>query len=254
MLEQTGRATEALCERVGLYLRLLIDATKGLLSPPWYGHFFLKHAEEIGVHSLPVVLLTALFTGMVLALQSYSAFHRFGADSMIAMVVSLSIVRELGPVLVGMMVAGRVGAAFAAEIGTMRVTEQIDALWTLSTDPLRYLVIPRILAAMFMLPMLVVIANFIGIFGGFAISTLMLEQNPNLYIEQTIDFMKPADFYSGIIKSAFFGLLIGTIGCAEGFYCQGGAQGVGKATTRAVVSICMSILIMDYILTSWMFT
>jgi len=151
------------------------------------------------------------------------------------------------------MVAGRVGASFAAELGTMRVTEQIDALWTLSTDPFRYLVTPRVLAVILMLPLLTVIADFIGIYGGYAISVFLLDQNPTVYIENTTVYMGLEDFYSGLVKACFFGLLIGVIGCTEGFNCKGGAAGVGTATTRAVVISCMSILVSDYFLTAWLF-
>lgn len=253
ILQSLGAMVERLLIQLGLYAMTLSQLSKRLLTSPRYPRLILDQAEEVGVQSLPVVLLTALFTGMVLALQSYIVFHRFAAESMISVVVSLSMVRELGPVLVGLMVAGRVGASFAAELGTMRVTEQIDALWTLSTDPMRYLIMPRVIAAVFMMPLLVVVSDFIGIYGGYAISVLMLDQNPAVYIEKTTQFMELKDFYSGLVKAGFFGMLIGVIGCTEGFNCRGGAEGVGHATTRAVVIACMSILISDYFLTAWMF-
>jgi len=252
-LSSIGAAVEFLFNRTGLYAQMLLQLIRKLGKPPWYGRQLLLQAEEVGVQSLPVVLLTALFTGMVLALQSYIVFHRFAAESLTGLVVSMSLVRELGPVLVGLMVAGRVGASFAAELGTMRVTEQIDALWTLSTDPFRYLVTPRVLAVILMLPLLTIIADFIGIYGGYAISVYLLDQNPTVYIENTTIYMELEDFYSGLIKAAFFGLLIGVIGCTEGFNCKGGAAGVGTATTRAVVISCMSILVSDYFLTAWLF-
>ncbi len=242
-----------LLAQLGLYAATLGQIASRILTAPRYPRLILEQAEEVGVQSLPVVLLTALFTGMVLALQSYIVFHRFAAESMIGVVVSLSMVRELGPVLVGLMVAGRIGASFAAELGTMRVSEQIDALWTLSTDPLRYLIMPRVIAAIVMMPLLVVVSDFIGIYGGYAISVFMLDQNPAVYMEKTTQFMELIDFYSGLIKAAFFGMLIGVIGCTEGFNCKGGAAGVGRSTTRAVVISCMSILISDYFLTAWMF-
>lgn len=252
-LASIGAGVEFTFNRTGLYALMLLQLLRKLGKPPWYGKQLLLQAEEVGVQSLPVVLLTALFTGMVLALQSYIVFHRFAAESLTGLVVSMSLVRELGPVLVGLMVAGRVGAAFAAELGTMRVTEQIDALWTLSTDPFRYLVTPRVLAVILMLPLLTIIADFIGIYGGYAISVYLLDQNPTVYIENTTMYMELEDFYSGLIKAAFFGLLIGIIGCTEGFNCKGGAAGVGTATTRAVVISCMSILVSDYFLTAWLF-
>jgi len=245
--------TEALCTHLGLYAATFAGTVRRFGSRPWHIRMLLQQMEEVGVQSLPVVMLTALFTGMVLALQSYIVFHRFAAESLTGVVVSMSLVRELGPVLVGLMVAGRVGAAFAAELGTMRVTEQIDALWTLSTDPVRYLIMPRLIAVTVMMPLLVVVADFIGIYGGYAISIHLLDQNPTVYMENTTLYMELPDFYSGLIKAGFFGMLIGIIGCTEGFNCQGGAAGVGTATTRAVVISCMSILIADYFLTAWMF-
>ncbi|MDQ7010511.1 MAG: ABC transporter permease [Mariprofundaceae bacterium] len=252
-LQTIGRIVEKFCLFAGLYALMLIRTVRRMSTPPWYPKLLLQQAEEIGVQSLPVVLLTALFTGMVLALQSYIVFHRFAAESLTSVVVSLSMVRELGPVLVGLMVAGRVGASFAAELGTMRVSEQIDALWTLSTDPLRYLVMPRLIGAILMLPLLVVIADCIGIFGGYAISVFVLDQNPAVYIEKATEFMKLKDLYTGLVKATVFGMIIGIIGCTEGYFCKGGAAGVGHATTRAVVISCMSILISDYLLTAWMF-
>ena len=253
ILTATGSLVENLSLRTGLYAMTFSQALWRMFSRPWYPRMLLQQAEEVGVRSLPVVLLTALFTGMVLALQSYIVFHRFAAESLTGLVVSMSVVRELGPVLVGLMIAGRIGAAFAAELGTMRVSEQIDALWTLSTDPVRYLIMPRLLAVTLMMPLLVVIADFIGIYGGYAISVFLLDQNPAVYIENTTQYMQLSDFYSGLVKACFFGMLIGIIGCTEGFNCQGGAAGVGRATTRAVVISCMSILISDYFLTAWMF-
>ena len=253
ILTGIGRIAEGVFMHTGLYAMTLGQSVRRMTSRPWHLRILLQQAEEVGVQSLPVVMLTALFTGMVLALQSYIVFHRFAAESLTGLVVSMSVVRELGPVLVGLMVAGRVGAAFAAELGTMRVTEQIDALWTLSTDPVRYLIMPRLIAVTLMMPLLVVIADFIGIYGGYAISVYMLDQNPSVYIENTTQYMELDDFYSGLVKATAFGLLIGVIGCTEGFNCEGGAAGVGRATTRAVVISCMSILIWDYFLTAWMF-
>ncbi|RMH61852.1 MAG: ABC transporter permease [Zetaproteobacteria bacterium] len=244
---------QSLLLRAGLYPMLFGQMIRRLLRPPFYLRETLLQCEEVGVQSLPVVLLTAIFTGMVLALQSYIAFHRFAAESMTATVVSMSILRELGPVLVGLMVAGRIGAAFAAELGTMRVTEQIDALWTLSTDPIRYLVVPRFLAALLMLPLLVVLADAVGIAGGYLVSIYMLDQNPTTYWNNTFLFLKQIDFYSGLLKALVFGGIISLVGCAEGFYCEGGAVGVGEATTRAVVLSAMSILVGDYLLTAWIF-
>jgi len=252
-LQAIGATAERLAYAVGLYPLLMGKVLGRLHKPPWFFPLIIRQCEMVGVQSLPVVLLTAVFTGMVLALQSWVAFHRFGAESMIATVVSLSMLRELGPVLVGLMVAGRVGASFAAELGTMRVSEQIDALWTLSTDPVRYLVIPRMLAAMLMMPLLVMLADAIGILGGYVISVNALDQNPHTYIKHSFDYLELIDLYSGLFKAMVFGAIIGLVSCAEGYYCDGGAAGVGKATTRAVVVSAMTILIADYILTAWIF-
>jgi phospholipid/cholesterol/gamma-HCH transport system permease protein len=208
---------------------------------------------DIGYYSLPVVGLTALFTGMVLALQSYSGFSRFDADSAIPTVVVLSITRELGPVMAGLMVAGRIGAAIAAELGTMRVTEQIDALTTLSTNPYKYLIVPRLVAGTLMLPILVLIADIVGVFGGFLVSVYRLQFNAANYITQTWQYLEQRDVTTGLWKAAMFGFIVALMGCYSGFHSKGGAQGVGTATTNAVVSASILILIFNYLLTGLFF-
>lgn len=230
---------------------------KGLYNctrPPFYFKQFFRELYKIGFLSLPVVGLTAIFTGMVLALQSYTGFSRFSAENSIATVVVLSITRELGPVLGGLMVAGRVGASMAAEIGTMRVTEQIDALITLSTNPFKYLIVPRILASVISLPLLVLCADAIGVFGGYLISVHKLNFNAALYLEQTFKYLEAEDVRSGLIKAAVFGFIIALFGCYQGYKSRGGAQGVGFATTNAVVSASITILISNYILTAILFS
>lgn len=224
------------------------------VKPPYYYRQFWRQLVDIGYYSLPVVGLTAVFTGMVLALQSYTGFSRFSAESSIPTVVVLSVTRELGPVLAGLMVAGRMGAAMAAEIGTMRVTEQIDALTTLSTNPLKYLVMPRILAGLLVLPLLVLIADIIGVFGGYLISTYKLGFNPSNYLSKTIEFLEVKDVVSGLVKASVFGFIISTMGCYHGYSSQGGAQGVGAATTNAVVSASIMILIFNYLITAIFFS
>lgn len=253
LLTAIGASVEFMFMRSGLYSLMLLQLIRKLRKPPFYMKQLLIQAEEVGVQSLPVVLLTALFTGLVLALQSYIGFHRFGAESMVSTVVSLSMLRELGPVLVALMVAGRVGSEFAAELGTMRVSQQIDALWTLSTDPFRYLVTPRVLAVTLMLPLLVAMADLIGMAGGYLISVNFLNQTPAVYLENSTRYLQMNDLFSGLFKAMVFGSIIGIIGCSEGFHCKGGAQGVGQSTTRAMVISAMSILVSDYILTAWMF-
>ena len=236
--------------------RVTIFSLTSILScfrAPLYPRLILRQMIEIGYYSLPVVGLTAIFTGMVLALQSYTGFARFSAESAIPNVVVVSITRELGPVLAGLMVAGRIGAAMAAEIGTMRVTEQIDALSTLATNPYKYLIAPRLIAGLTMLPLLVLVADIIGVFGGYVVSVYKLGFNPSNYLTNTIDFMQAQDVISGLVKAAVFGFLVTLMGCYHGFYSRGGAQGVGAATTNAVVSASILILSFNYIITEAFF-
>ncbi len=228
-------------------------AASHVVRPPFYPRLILRQMIEIGYYSLPVVGLTAIFSGMVLALQSYTGFARFSAEGAVATVVVLSMTRELGPVLAGLMVAGRIGASMAAEIGTMRVTEQIDALTTLSTNPFKYLVAPRILAGTLMLPFLVLIADIIGVFGGYIVGVYKLDFNSSTYISRTWEFLEPLDVISGLTKAAVFGFLITLMGCYNGYYSKGGAQGVGAATTNAVVSAAIMILVFNYIITAMFF-
>ena len=248
-----GRALLTICALVG---RLAIFAASGIshiVRPPFYGRAFLAALVEIGFYSLPVVALTAVFTGMVLALQSATGLSRFSAESAIASLVVLSVTRELGPVLAGLMVAGRVGAAMAAEIGTMRVTDQIDALGTLSTNPMKYLVAPRLLAGVIALPLLVVVADLLGVLGGYIIATVKLGFNGGVYLANTANFVQTDDVLSGLVKAAVFGLLICLLGCYHGYNSRGGAQGVGAATTSAVVTASVLILAFDYMLTELFF-
>jgi phospholipid/cholesterol/gamma-HCH transport system permease protein len=223
------------------------------LTPPFYPRAILREVVNIGYFSLPVVGLTAIFTGMVLALQSYTGFSRFAAESAVATVVVLSVTRELGPVITGLMVAGRVGAAIAAEIGTMRVTDQIDALTTLSTDPLRYLVFPRLAAGLITLPLLVLVADIIGVFGGYLVGVYKLGFNPEAYLNRTHQYLETIDVVSGLVKAAVFGFLVALMGCYHGYYSRGGAQGVGQATTYAVVSASVLILVANYLITATFF-
>lgn len=224
-----------------------------IFRPPWYPRQFFRAIMEIGYFSLPMVALTALFTGMVLALQSYTGFSKFGAEGAIATIVVLSITRELGPVLAGLMVSGRAGAAMAAELGTMRVTDQIDALSTLSTDPMKYLVAPRLLAGVIALPLLVMVADILGIMGGFLVSTAKLGFSTGGYLTATFNAIGTHDIIYGLIKAAVFGFVIALMGCFNGYRSRGGAQGVGSATTAAVVSSSILILALDYILTQVLF-
>ena len=249
-LELIGKKTLALISEMGTVIIFFCQTLRGTFSKPFYLGNLLKQMEQIGVNSVPVVLTTALSTGMVLALQSYTGFKRFGAQSLVGAVVSLSMTRELGPVLTGLMVAGRAGASMAAELGTMRVTEQIDALHTLATNPMKYLVVPRFLASTIMMLFLSALGMYIGILGGYFVGVKVLGTNPVTYINQSINNTEVSDIWYGLIKSLIFGAVVGLIGCYKGFNTEGGAEGVGKATTGAVVVSCMLILILDYFLSA----
>lgn len=238
---------------VGRLARFTIRGTRHCFLPPFYLRQTFKQFLDIGYYSLPVVGLTTLFTGMVLALQSHTGFSRFDAESAIPTVVVLSITRELGPVMAGLMVAGRIGASIAAELGTMRVTEQIDALSTLSTNPFKYLIAPRLIAGTLMLPILVLIGDIVGVFGGFLVCVYDLHFNAANYISQTWEYLEYRDVTSGLWKAAVFGFIITLMGSYHGFNSKGGAQGVGKATTNAVVSASILILVCNYVLTGIFF-
>jgi phospholipid/cholesterol/gamma-HCH transport system permease protein len=223
-------------------------------TPPFFLAQLWRQILDIGYYSLPVVGMTALFTGMVLALQSYTGFSRFSAEGAIAGVVVLSVTRELAPVLAGLMVAGRVGASIAAEIGTMRVTEQIDAMTTLSVNPFKYLIAPRVIAGTLMLPLLVLIGDIIGVFGGYMVAIYNLGFSSTTYLTQTWDILETMDVVSGLVKAGVFGFIVAVLGCYHGFHSDRGAQGVGAATTNAVVSSSIMILISNYILTQIFFS
>ena len=248
-----GASLLGFLQSTGAFAFFTIRSISHCVRPPFYMSQFIRQFIDIGYYCLPVVGLTALFSGMVLALQSYSGFSRFSAEGAIATVVVLSMTRELGPVMAGLMVAGRIGASIAAELGTMRVTEQIDALSTLSTNPIKYLVVPRIVAGTTMLPALVFLADVIGVFGGFLVSVYRLDFNAANYIDQTWRYLENMDVISGLVKASVFGFIIALMGCYNGFHSKGGAQGVGAATTNAVVSSSILILISNYLLTGIFF-
>jgi phospholipid/cholesterol/gamma-HCH transport system permease protein len=206
---------------------------------------------EVGLRSSPVIALTSLFTGMVLALQSgASSRNIFNEPAYVGTIVGFSIVKELGPVLTAIVIAGRVGASIAAELGTMKVTEQLDALYTLGTNPIRYLAVPRFLACGLMVPLLTIMANIIGVIGGLLVSVYKWKIPSSIYWEDILSFMVMTDFFHGLIKSFFFGLIIVTVACYKGFACEGGAEGVGKATTDSVMISMVLILISDYFMTA----
>jgi phospholipid/cholesterol/gamma-HCH transport system permease protein len=248
-----GRATLLVLAHIGSLALFTAKALAAMVSPPIYTRLILSQMMRIGYYSLPVVGLTAFFTGGVLALQIYLGGNRFGAEAIVPQVVVLGITRELGPVIAGLMIAGRVAAAIAAEIGTMKVTEQIDALTTLATNPLKYLVVPRIVAAVISMPILTAIGDSIGVLGGYVVSVYSLDFNGSAYLKNTWDFAHSDDITSGLIKAAVFGFIVALLGCYNGFNSKGGAQGVGNATTNAVVSSSILILAADYVLTALLF-
>ncbi len=252
-LEVFGRLVLALLEGFGRFFELLARTALGAVRPPYDLRALRDQVVRVGVDSVPVVFLTTLFTGAVMALQTFNGFARFHAESYVGSVVALSMLRELSPVLSGLMVAGRAGSAMAAELGTMKVTEQIDALVAQATDPVQYLFVPRVLAAILVLPMLVVLGNAMGIGGGYLVAVKILGANPVVYVENTFQFLKMKDVWSGLIKAACFGGLLSLIGCQRGFDTQGGAEGVGRSTTAAVVIGSLAILISDFFLTKVLF-
>ena len=231
------------------YVGMLSLTARGIVSRPFYYRDVVQQFDAIGVGSLTVVLLTGLFTGMVLALQSGTTLDAFGARSMVGRLVSASIVKELGPVLTGLMVAGRVGSGIAAELGSMMVTDQIAALRALGTDPIRKLVVPRVLAGLVMVPVLTVIASAVGIVGGWIVTVFVLRVPSSVYWNSVVDGLYIQDVWMGLIKPFFLGFAIVSIGCHVGLRTTGGTQGVGRATTNAVVASSVAVIAVDYFVT-----
>jgi phospholipid/cholesterol/gamma-HCH transport system permease protein len=253
-LAAIGRSVIAMLASIGRVSLFTGAVASHMVRPPFYLKEFGQSLLFIGYFSLPVVGLTALFTGGALALQIYAGGARFNAETVVPSIVAIGIVRELGPVLGGLMVAGRVAASIAAELGTMKVTEQIDALVTLSTNPMKYLAVPRIVAAALTLPVLVFIGDAIGIMGGYLVGVYRLGFNPATYMANTIDFLETWDVVSGLIKASVFGVIVAVMGCYHGMNSGRGAQGVGRATTNAVVSASVLILAANFVLTEVFFT
>jgi phospholipid/cholesterol/gamma-HCH transport system permease protein len=253
ILEYTGGKVTSFLEELGGIFATFVQSIALLFMPPLRYRLFLKQMEFIGVESSFIVLLTGAFTGMVFALQTSYAFKLFGAENLIGPSVALSLARELGPVLTALMVTGRVGSAMAAELGTMKVTEQIDALYTMSINPVQYLVTPRVLSSMLMLPMLTVLFDFVGIIGSYFMAVVLLGLNGHRFINDTIYMVDLKDVYIGLLKAVVFGAIISVVGCHKGYFAEKGAEGVGKAATEAVVIASVSILIADYFLTAMLF-
>jgi phospholipid/cholesterol/gamma-HCH transport system permease protein len=240
-------------EELGHFLTLLWRMLAWTPRRPWDVRQLVRQMQRVGVASLPVILLTALFTGGVLALQTFSVLARFNAERYVGSLVALSMVRELACVLGGLVIAGRSGSAMGAELGTMRVTEQIDALEVMGADPVHYLMVPRVWATVVMLPLLIVVSDAVGIFGGYMVSVVLMGANPVSYMETTFQYMELQDLLSGLVKAAVFGLLIAMIGCYQGYTTRGGAEGVGQATTRSVVLASIAIFISNFFLTKALF-
>jgi len=245
-------ATEILQE-FGGFIVTFMQGMVALFTPPTRVRLIFKQMEFIGVNSTFIIMLTGIFTGAVLALQSGKAFRLFNAEGVTGAVVALSLLRELGPVMTALMVAARCGSAMAAEIGTMRVTQQIDALETMAVDPVSYLISPRIVASFVMVPLLSVVFNIVGIFGSYVIGIGLLEINEATFFDKIEAYVKSEDLWNGVVKAACFGIILAVIGCRKGFLTEGGAEGVGKATTQAVVIASVTILVSDYFLTALMF-
>jgi phospholipid/cholesterol/gamma-HCH transport system permease protein len=245
-----GRNLFSLLYFLGGLANLSVQAFYQLFLPPFNRHRTMEQAKKAGLDSFAIVSMVSLFIGIILALQTAVLMQRLGSEMYIASIVALSLVRELGPVITALVVAGRVGAAIAAEIGSMQVTEQVDALETLATNPIKYLVVPRLVALSLMLPALTLYADVIGILGGYLICIFRLGISSSLYLNISIDALLPKDLFSGLLKSVFFGMIITFVSCYEGFNVEGGAEGVGRATTKAVVNTFILIITADCLFTA----
>ena len=253
VFDNFGKAVMENIEEMGKILLLFISIVGWMVRPPLKLRLIFKQMEFVGVKSIYVVVLTGTFTGMVLALQSYYGFRMFSAESLVGSTVALSMTRELGPVLTALMVTARAGSAMAAELGTMRVTEQIDALSVMATNPVKHLIVPRVVAGVIMLPILTIVSDFMGIIGGYFVGVMVLHINKGIFIKNITKYLDLGDLYNGLTKAAVFGLILSLVGCYKGFNTTGGAEGVGRATTEAVVLASITILISDYFLTAIMF-
>lgn len=253
LFDRIGRAFIGLFESTGLWFSMLWRTAAWSVRRPFEVREWFRQMVRLGVDSIPVVFLTAMFTGMVLALQTYNGFQRVHAENFVGSVVALAMLRELSPVLVGLMVTGRVGSSMAAEIGTMRVTEQLDALEALATDPIHYLFVPRVIAGIVMLPFLVILGDALGIGGGYLVGVKLMGANPVVYESNTYQYLQMNDIWSGVVKAAAFGLILTLTGCVRGYTTTGGAEGVGRSTTAAVVSASLIILLSDFFLTKVLF-
>lgn len=242
-----------LFNELGGFTMMLVNAMRALFAPPFRWKMIFRQLEFIGVNSSFIIILTGMFTGAVLALQSGKAFRLFNAEGATGSLVALSLLRELGPVMTALMVAARCGSAMAAEIGTMQVTQQVDALKVMSVDPVSYLISPRIVATTIMMPLLCIIFSLMGLFGSYLVAIGILGINDAIYMDKIQQYVELEDLLNGLVKATVFGVIVSTVGCRKGYTTKGGAEGVGRATTQSVVISSVTILVADYILTALMF-
>lgn len=250
-LEPLKKASTRVLEDVGVRAEFAWEFFRRLKDRPVRVNNIIRQMNAIGVGSIPIILLVGLFTGAVFALQTGYAFRLFNAETMVGSTVGLSLTREIGPVFTALMVIARMGSAMSAELGSMRVTEQIDALESMAINPFHYLVVPRVLAAIAMLPLLTTLFNVIGFLGAYIVGVGLLDIPAGPFVSKMEYYVDASDLYGGLVKAAIFGFLLTILSCYEGYTAQGGAAGVGKATTRAVVVSSVAVLIVDYFLTQW---
>jgi phospholipid/cholesterol/gamma-HCH transport system permease protein len=248
-VRRLGAATSGTISDLGAMTRFLLQVVRDALTPPWRLPSIVDEVYKLGVLSLLIICVCGLAVGMVLGLQGYNTLERFGATQSLGAVVGLSLVRELGPVLTALFVVGRSGSAIATELGTMRVTEQIDAMESMAVNPIQYLVVPRIIASLLMFPVLTMVFNFIGYGGGYVMGVYVARIPVGPFVQHTREFMEPRDVLHGLFKAIVFGLLVSVITTWRGYSARGGAKGVGEGTTRAVVWSSIAVLVADYVIT-----
>ncbi len=251
LIESFGRLILSAFRQMGEFLLFARSFFRWVVRPPFRSEIFFRQMEFIGVKSLPIIALTATFTGMVFALQIGYAFHQFHAEVFVGSTVGLALTREIAPVFAALMVTARAGSAMAAEIGTMKVTEQVDALSAMAINPLHFLVVPRVIASTLMLPLLTTLFSFVGIIGAYFVAVNLLHISPIAFQQKLTYYVDADDLVGSLIKAAVFGFILSLISCHRGYRTEGGAEGVGRATTQAVVIASVSILVVDYFLTSW---
>lgn len=249
VVESIGSKTIDSIEEIGRMAMMAVEAAMWVFRPPFRPRIFLDALDSVGVGSLFIVTFTGLFTGLVLSYQMIIAFGLFNAETLVGGTVAVALIRELGPVLTGLMVAGRTGSSITTELGTMRVSEQIDAMSVMAVNPVQYLVVPRVVAGILTVPLLTLIFNFVGCVAAYMLSVYTMGIDPGIFVKKITEFVSGYDLFASALKGASFGLVITLIGCYKGFYAAGGAKGVGEATTSSVVSSSIGILFIDYLLT-----